>query len=46
MAEGYLNACLGDRFEAFSAGMENTRVHPMAIEVMEDLGIDISGQQS
>ena len=46
IAEGYMNARLGDRFEALSAGMEKTRVHPMAIEVMEDLGIDISGQQS
>jgi len=43
IAEGYMNSRLGDRFEAFSAGMEKTRVHPMAIKVMEDIGIDIPG---
>lgn len=41
-----MNARLGDRFQAFSAGMVKVRVHPLAIEVMEDLGIDMSGQQS
>ena len=46
MAEGLVNAYLGDRFEAYSAGTEETFVHPLAIEVMRELGIDISGQRS
>lgn len=46
MAEGYMNAKYGDRFEVFSAGTEVTRVHPMAIEVMKEIGIDISGHRS
>jgi arsenate reductase len=46
MAEGYLNAKYSDRFEAFSAGTEATRVHPMAIEVMKEIGIDISQHRS
>jgi len=46
MAEGYMNAKYGDRYEAFSAGTEATRVHPMAIEVMKEIGIDISGHRS
>jgi arsenate reductase len=46
MAEGYMNAKYGDRFEVFSAGTEVTRVHPMAITVMQEIGIDISGQRS
>ncbi len=46
MAEGYMNAKYGDRFEGFSAGTKKTRVHPMAIEVMKEIGIDISGHQS
>ena len=46
MAEGYMNAKYGDRFEAFSAGTEATRVHPMAIAVMQEIGIDISGHRS
>lgn len=46
MAEGYMKAKFGDRFEVFSAGTEATRVHPMAITVMQEIGIDISGQWS
>jgi arsenate reductase len=46
MAEGLLRALGGDRFEAFSAGTEATRVRPLAIRAMQELGIDISGQQS
>jgi arsenate reductase len=46
MAEGYMNAKYGDRFEVFSAGTEVTRVHPMAIVVMKEMGIDISGHRS
>lgn len=46
MAEGLLRKIGGDRFEAFSAGTEKTRVHPLAIEAMHESGIDISGQSS
>lgn len=46
MAEGLVNHYLGDRYEAFSAGTEATRVHPLAILVLAELGIDISGQRS
>jgi len=46
MAEGMLRAWDGDRFEAFSAGTEQTRVRPEAIAVMAEIGIDISGHAS
>ncbi len=46
MAEGYLNARYGDRYEAFSGGIEVTHIHPMAIAVMKEIGIDISGHRS
>ncbi len=46
MAEGIVNHCLGDRFEAYSAGTEATRVNPRAIQVLAELGIDISGHRS
>lgn len=46
MAEGLVNHFLGDRFEAFSAGTESTRVNPLAILVLTELGIDISGHRS
>ncbi len=36
----------GDRFEAYSAGLDPTEeIHPCAIEAMEEVRIDISGQQ-
>ncbi len=46
MAEGYLRAKYGDRFEAFSAGTEVSIVSPYAIRVMKEIGIDISQQRS
>jgi len=46
MAEGLLRALGGDRFEAFSAGTEATRVRPQAIRAMHELGIDIASQES
>ncbi len=46
MAEALLRALGGDRFEAFSAGTEATRVRPLAVRAMAELGIDVSGQES
>jgi arsenate reductase (thioredoxin) len=46
MAEGLLRYLAGDRFESHSAGTEATRVRPLAIRAMEEIGIDISGQES
>jgi len=46
MAEGWINARRGDRFRASSAGTEPTGVHPAAIQVMREIGIDISGHRS
>jgi arsenate reductase (thioredoxin) len=46
MAEGLVNHYLGDRFQAFSAGTEATRVNPLAIRVLAELGIDISSHYS
>jgi arsenate reductase len=46
MAEGLLRALGGERFEAYSAGTEATGIRPLAIDVMAEMGIDISGQES
>ena len=46
MAEGYLRARYGDTFEAGSAGTEVREVHPGAIQVMKEIGIDISRHRS
>jgi len=46
MAEGLLRHDAGDRFEVFSAGTKPSQVRPEAIEVMNELGIDISAHRS
>ena len=46
MAEGIVNQYLGDRLKAFSAGTESAFVHPRAIAVMAEIGIDISRHRS
>jgi arsenate reductase len=42
MAEGLLRARGGARFAVFSAGTHPTTVHPLAVKVMREPGIDIS----
>jgi arsenate reductase len=45
MAEGFLRHLAGDRFEAYSAGIDPTpEIHPCAVEAMSEIGIDISEQ--
>ena len=46
MAEGFLRAMAGDRFEAGSAGTEKTSVNPLAVRAMAELGIDLGGHTS
>ena len=46
MAEGMLRAWGGARFQAFSAGTVRTTLRDEAVEVMREIGIDISAQQS
>src|SRR5260370_20924063 len=46
MAEGLLRHDSGDRFEVESAGTEPSRVRLEAIQVMREIGIDISGHRS
>ena len=46
IAEGLLRDKAGDIFDVFSAGSHPSRVHPVAIKVMEEWGIDISNHTS
>jgi arsenate reductase len=47
MAEALVNHFLGDTWEAYSAGTKPSGyVHPLAVEAMAELGIDISAQRS
>src|SRR3972149_4888088 len=46
MAAGLLRQLAGNRFDVFSAGTEPAeRVHPLAVEVMAEKGIDISDKE-
>ena len=46
MAEGWLRHLAGRRLEALSAGTHPTRLHPLAVRVMDEVGIDVSRQTS
>jgi arsenate reductase len=46
MAEAFLMAYAGDRYRAYSAGLEPKEIHPLTKKVMAEVGIDISRQHS
>src|SRR3989337_4436307 len=46
MAEGLLRYLAGDRFEVHSAGTKPRGLAEQTVEVMREIGVDISGQRS
>jgi len=46
MAEGWLKSLAGNSVEVLSGGTQPWQVHPFAIKVMAEAGIDISGQRA
>jgi arsenate reductase len=42
IAEAFLKQLAGDRFEVESVGLEPGKLNPLAVEVMKEVGIDIS----
>ncbi len=46
MAEAFLRKYGGNQFEVYSAGLEPKPINPLTIRVMEEIGIDMSGQYS
>jgi len=46
MAEGITNNFFGNELEAFSAGTQASFVNPTAIDVMKEIGVDISNHRS
>ena len=46
MAEAFLNHICGEHFEAHSAGIEPGKLNPIVVEAMQEIGIDISGNQA
>lgn len=46
MAEGIARRALGNRTAIFSAGSEPSQLNPLAIQAMDEIGIDIREQYS
>jgi arsenate reductase len=46
MAAAWLNDICGDDFEAESAGLEPGELNPLAVQVMNEVGIDISKNET
>jgi arsenate reductase len=46
MAEAFLNQLGGDRFAAESAGLEPGTINPLVGEVLNEVGIDLSGKKT
>ena len=46
MAEAFLKEQCGDRFEVNSAGLEPGKLNPLVVEVMSEVGIDISQNET
>jgi arsenate reductase len=46
MAEALLRHMAGDRFEAFSAGTEPKPIHPLTLQVLEEIGVSTAGLSS
>jgi len=46
MAEGWARRLKSDRIEPYSAGIERHGMNKLAIQVMKEAGVDISGQHS
>ncbi len=46
MAEGWTRVLWGDRMTAYSAGINASGLDPIAVQVMQEAGVDISRQYS
>ena len=46
MAEAFLRRLGGEEYQAFSAGLEPKGMHPLTLQVMSEIGYDLSGQRS
>ncbi len=46
IAQAFLNHYAGDRFEAYSAGLEPKGIHPDTRQVMEEVGLYLEGHTS
>jgi len=46
MAAALMNKTRSEFYEAHSAGLEPGRLNPLAVQVLQEIGIDISGHET
>lgn len=46
IAEAFLNACCSDKYQAQSAGIEPGNLNPTVVEVMKEIGIDLTNNRT
>jgi arsenate reductase len=46
MAEAFLRRYGGEKYECYSAGLQPKGIHPLTIQVMQEIGYDLAGQTS
>lgn len=46
MAEAFLRHYGGEKYEAYSAGLDPTAINPFTIQVMDEIGISLTGHNS
>lgn len=46
MAHGWLKHLTGDRFKVYSAGVEPGSLNPLAVQAMQEVGIDIADHKA
>ena len=46
MAEALLRGYAGQQFEVYSAGLEPRDIHPWTVQVMQEIGLELGGQQA
>ncbi len=46
MAEAFLRKYAGEYFEVYSAGLEPKEINPLTLQVMQEIGFDMSGHTS
>lgn len=46
MAEALLNTLYGDSYEGYSGGTHPSEINPFAVEIMKEIGIDISDHKA
>jgi arsenate reductase len=46
MADGFMQSLGGEKYEVKSAGLEAHGLNPRAVQVMNEVGVDISGHSS